>query len=74
LKKDEKKRKKKKERGGGIIQIISLMFVKNLKKPSNNIVNINIAVAELKKYRLKMVKKVMVHYGLSTLKKTLTIK
>ncbi len=42
--------KKKKERGGGIIPIISLMCVKkSVKKPSNNIVNINIAVDELRK-------------------------
>jgi hypothetical protein len=39
------------------------------KKPSSNIVNINIAVAELRKIQTLDGQKEMVHYGLSTLKK-----
>ena len=38
-------------------------------KTSNNIVNINIAVAELRKIQTLDGQKEMVHYGLSTFKK-----
>jgi hypothetical protein len=43
-----RREKKKNERGGCIIRIISLMCEKDLKNHLTIIVNINIAVAELK--------------------------